>query len=184
MRTIIYIAALFLFASCSMFNSAPETTYFSLDNSGLDDSPNLGITMPQKISSMLPSSTKMIFYFPGNEVKYDIYNNWAQTPQALIDRYFTLYFNNPEKKAELPAGTDYTLNGTIYEFECNTVTKEALFAIKITICDRNDNILITKLYSSKVKIDKMSASNFASAMSKAVKDVASQICKDIINLKK
>jgi len=183
MKTVIYLALLLTLTGCSIFKSNPETTNFDLDKSGLADSPNLGITIPQRLSSTLPSSTKMIFYFPGNEVKYDLYNNWAQTPQDLLGRYFTIYFNNPEKKSELSYDSNYTLNGTIYEFECDTNTKEAIFAIGITIKDKNDDVLLTKLYGSKVKMEKLSASDFAEAMSKAVNNVTSQIYKDIINLK-
>ena len=167
-----------------MFKSTPVTTHFDLDKSPLVNSPNLGISVPQRFMSTLPSSTKMIFYFPGNEVKYDLYNNWSQTPQELVARYFTLYFNNPAKPIPLSSTVQYSMNGSIYEFGCDTTAEEALFTIGIVITDKNDKVILAKLYSSKIKMEKLTASAFSEAMSKAVNDVATQIYKDILDLKK
>lgn len=184
MKTVFCVALLLLLTGCSIFRSNQETTHFDLDRSPLTNSPNLGILVPQRFSSSLPSSTKMIFHFPGNEVKYDMYNNWAQTPQDLVARYFTLYFNNPEQSIPMSSTMKYTLDGCIYNFECDTNTKEAIFTMGIILRDKNDLLILAKLYGSKVKMEKLTASDFAGAMSKAVNNVAEQIHKDVLNIKK
>ncbi len=184
MKTVFYLSMLVLLTGCSMFRSTQGTTHFDFDRSPLTNSPNMGILVPQRFTSTLPSSTKMIFQFPGNEVKYDMYNNWAQIPQDLVARYFTLYFNNPEKSIPLASTMKYTMDGCIYEFECDTNTKEAVFTMGVILRDKNDSLILAKLYGSKVKMEKLSASDFAGAMSKAVDNVAVQIQKNILELNK
>lgn len=184
MKTVFCLAVLVLLSGCSMFRSTQETTHFDFDKTPLVNSPNIGILVPQRFTSSLPSSTKMIFQFPGNEVKFDMYNNWTQTPQNLVARYFTLYFNNPEKPLPLASSMKYTLNGCIYEFECDTSTKEAVFAMGIILRDKNESLILAKIYGSKVKMEKLSASDFAGAMSKAVNNVADQIYKDMMDSNK
>lgn len=183
-KTVFCFSILILLTGCSLFRSTQETTYFDFDRSPLANSPNLGILVPQRFASTLPSSTKMIFQFPGNEVKYDMYNNWSQTPQDLVARYFTLYFNNPEKSIPLASAMKYTMDGSIYEFECDTNSKEVVFTIGIILKGKNDSLILAKLYGSKVKMEKLSASDFAGAMSKAVDNVAIQIQEDILELNK
>ena len=181
MKFLYFLAVFILISGC---RSTPDSTNFDLDRANLKDSPNIGINVQPRFSSTLPSSTKMIFYFQGNEVKYDMFNNWAQTPQDLLARYIMLYFNNPEKPIEQTVAKGCTINGTIYDFECDTNTSEVVFTIGITVVDSNENVLMSKLYTSKTKLEKLTASDFAIAMSKAVNDVLKQVYNDIKNLKK
>lgn len=113
-----------------------------------------------------------------------MFNNWAQTPQDLLARHFMLYFNNPEKQIEKTAIENCILSGTIYDFECDTNSKEAIFTVEITISDQNENLLMSKLYTSRANLEKLTASDFSIAMSLAVNKAAKLIYQDIQNLKK
>ena len=180
MKYLYCLLIILVLSGCSL---TPNYITFDLDRNYLQDSPNLGINVNPRFISALPSSPKMIFYFKGNEVKYDMFNNWSQTPQELIPRYLMLFFNNPAKKVENTSVKGCTISGTIYDFECDTVSNEAIFTVEITIADKDENVLLSKLYSAKTKLQKLTASDFASAMSLSVYEVEKQIYSDIKNLK-
>jgi len=168
---------------CSVFRSAPQTAYFDLGNSGIPESKNYGFDI-KNFSSDLPASTKMIFRRDSNEIEYDVYNNWAQTPQNLLTKYFIFYFNNPHNQLESKyANKKLTIEGDLYNFECNMDTKEAVLSVRIKII-HNETIILSKIYSVKEKMLMLTASDFSKAMAKAILKLAQQVEKDIENIAK
>lgn len=178
-KNMLLLFLLLLFAcSCSMFRPTPETTYFDLGVFRTSELKNYNIYV-KNFSSDLPSSTKMIFRKESNEIEYDIYNNWAQTPQNILTKYLIFYFNNPYKQTDSKyANNSLTLEGNIYDFECNINTKEAVLNVGIKII-QNDTIILNKIYSIREQISKLTASDFSKAMAQATFKLAQQIESDI-----
>lgn len=175
------LLVLFLICGCSMFKTTPSTTYFDLGDFNVPESKNYGIDV-MCFSSDLPASTKMVFRKESNEIAYDIYNNWAQTPQNILTKYLTFYFNNPHKQTD-PKHTNNKLiiDGNIYTFECNMETKEAVLNVRVKLI-QNEAILSNKIYSVRKKMAALTAFDFSKAMTQATCELAQRIERDINKL--
>jgi ABC-type uncharacterized transport system auxiliary subunit len=166
-----------------MFRYTPQTTYFDLGDTRISESKNYGIEI-KGFSSDIPASTRMVFRKDSNEIEYDIYNNWAQTPQNILTKYLILYFNNPHKQMDSRyANKKLTIDGNIYNFECNMDTKEAVLNARIKII-QNETIISNKIHSIREKMAALTASDFSKAMAQAAFRLAQQIENDIDNLEK
>lgn len=167
--------------SCSMFRSTPSTTHFDLGDSTVSASKSYCIDI-KNFSSDLPASTKMVFRKDSNEIEYDVYNNWAQTPQNILAKYLVFYFNTPNKETDSRcANNKLIIDGNIYNFECNIDTKEAVLIVRIKII-KNETIILNKIYSVREKMAMLTASDFSKAMAQATFKLAQQLESDINKL--
>ncbi len=147
----------------------------------MSESKNYNIDVERFVSD-LPSSTKMVFRKNSNEIEYDAYNNWAQTPQNILTKYLIFYFSNPQKQTDSkPANNRLIIDGNIYNFECNIDAKEAVLNTRIKII-QNETIILNKIYSIREKMTILTASDFSKAMAKAAFKLAQQIENDIDKL--
>lgn len=177
------LAVLVSTCSCSLLTPTPTTAYFDLGDIKTSRSKNYNIDI-RNFSSDFSSSTRMIFRKESNQIEYDIYNNWAQTPQNIITKYLIFYFNNPCNQTDPKYKNDKLyIEGIVYNFECNIDTKEAIVNVRIKII-QNDTITLDKMYGIKEKISQLTASDFSKAMAKAVFSLAEQMESDINRLDK
>ena len=114
-------------------------------------------------------------------MEYDVYNNWAQTPQNILTKYLIFYFNTPLKPADSKYANKLFIEGNIYNFECNLNTKEAVLNTRIKII-QNDSIILNKIYSIRETMPKLTASDFSKAMAQAAFKLAQEIENNIIGL--
>ncbi|MCF7791351.1 MAG: hypothetical protein K9M56_05060 [Victivallales bacterium] len=122
---------------------------------------------------------KMYFTAPPNGVFFDSCNCWAQKPAVMLTNYFSIYLGSrmaPEGKV---IKVYYSLSGKILSFDANMKTKKAKLMIKLQLENNNGKILIDKIYTVQKRMKKLTASDFAQAMTEASRETASLFYQDL-----
>ncbi len=180
---IIAIFALFLVAGCSMFNKESEQSKFTIGSPINDiNSTNMQIKV-LPFTSLYPARTEMMFCNGENSFVYDNTNTWLNTPQTMVTEYFELYFNNPLKKSSKNFEYKLGIKGRIITFACNLLNKEVTLTLLINIYNTNDDTLVySTIYTSKVTISNLSASEYSIAISKAINAIAFSLQQKLLTL--
>jgi ABC-type uncharacterized transport system auxiliary subunit len=79
-----------------------------------------------------PYRHKMVSRAANHELHIDEYNQWAQTPSAMLTRYLRQAF------AESTPGTRYRVGGDILVFAADPTTGEAVLEVTFTLRDTAD----------------------------------------------
>ena len=177
-------AALLMISACSIFPSPRSLTihYYDIGSPQKQHKSKVGVQIFPFIGGV-GDEARMVFRHASNNVQFDSYNRWANSPAKLIQCYLSLALNN--NKTEI----DYSMTGEVLRFEGNIEKKTANIAIKITLKSTKKNkdkksYLSQIVYSSSVPVEKETATAYAVAMEKAIAKVTQQIVKQIQTLKK
>ena len=184
-KTIFLIFPILVITSgCSFNSNPPQTEYFIINTPSTHAEYNYHIELAPIIGSDLYDS-KMVFLKKPNSILFDNFNQWAQPPNRMLISYFNIYFNNPASPIIKKDFIPIRLKTSILKFECSLTKKECILCLKVTAINTSNNItLFNEIYLEKEQMNKLTASSFASSMSKAIKTVTTKIENKINNIYK
>ena len=168
-----------LVASCSS-SSSSKTIFYSLDVP-VENSANYGMQVVP-FTSYMPFEKNMAYAVTPNGIILDDYNNWIQPPNVLLTQFFNLMLDDPSKPRTELFGSNLKLSGNIFKLECSTITKEVVLSVNILVFDTNSKILLNRNYSQKIKLERLTASAYANAVSDAAGKIVLQLTNDLKSL--
>ena len=127
-----------------------------------------------------PYKTKMFFRTTSNQLRFDDYNKWVQTPSIMLKRYLKLAFRSKPMQNHKP---QYSVELSILSFEADELTKHAVFIVEykiINLTSKNKKIFV-KSFSNKM--EEINPENFVQAMSTISADFADKLKSEILELK-
>jgi hypothetical protein len=173
----------FAASGCILFPNDPyPTKYFNLEN----PKPNCpdGIDLNVQLFRMESATKYKMLYRKGNcHIAVDNYNKWILTPGFMLTRYVQLAFSD---SGAPPAANSIlmVLEGSITTFEINLNEKQVLLGVYYSLRRYNSKeILLTKSRVFTEKFTKLTAGDFALAMSKAAGKYCEQLRKEIMVLR-
>ena len=179
-----FILPVIITSGCCFNSNPPKTEYFTINTPSVYTNYNYQVKVsPFKVDELYGS--KMVFFKEPNSIFFDCFNRWAQTPDKMLTTFFNFYFNNPASPSIKKDYIPIRLNAVILKFECNLTKKECLLCMKVSAVNISDKkILFNEIYIEKQQINSLTASSFASSMSRAVKTVAEKVENKISNIYK
>jgi ABC-type uncharacterized transport system auxiliary subunit len=121
-----------------------------------------------------PYEKRMVFKSGKNQLQFDEFNRWAQNPEQMLKRFFTILIPQTEVKPTR------ILSAEILEFACDLDSQKALLCVTISITEKETGkFILTQTFNIKAPMKEKRASSFAAAMNQAVKSVADIITKPI-----
>lgn len=167
-------AVVFLISNGCVLTSRPQHTVNNFDLSApaqihLQDQFTIA-----PFRNFSPSRTRMFYRQSSNRIVQDEYNCWIQSPEAMLQRMFTLTFPlNARKNAENLS----ELRVDILAFEFDLKTQEAYLALNYTL--KKPDSRQTGAISIREKAATPTAPAFAEAMNQAAAKATQQIWKII-----
>jgi len=179
-----FIFPLIVTSGCCFNSSPPKTEYFNISTPSIHAQYNYRIEVdPINVEELYGS--KMVFSKAPHSIFFDNFNRWAQSPHKMLALYFNIYFNNPASPTLKNNSSPLKLNASILKFVCDLTKKECLLCVEVSVVNSMDNkTLFKEIYIEKQNMNKLTASSFASSMSKAVKTVSEKIEKEMNNIYK
>lgn len=122
---------------------------------------------------------KMVVRESENRLKLDEYNRWSQQPGAMITKYLTAAFAQPDDRI----GTSrrvYYLTGSVMACELDKTDGVAYLLIRYAIdCDGVDTVPELGTVSYRIKVKEATPDAFAVALSEAANEFALHVKKEI-----
>ena len=180
MRMVLFFLMVIIFSSCVFStNTFHPVRYYDL---GVAEVINEGGPYVHflKFSVNGPYKTKIVFRTTSNQLRFDDYNKWVQTPSVMLKRYLKLAFRSkPQDKRE----SQYSVEMSILSFEADELTKHAVLVVEYKIINlKNENKKIFVKSLSR-KMEDMNAEDFVQAMSKISADFADELKSEMLALK-
>ncbi len=167
--------SLTLFTAC-FFSRTPPTNY------DLNMPDAIPVDYQLKINSFSTAGIghyKMVLREGKNRLKLDEYNRWSQQPGAMITKYLTAAFTQPDSRIGTRQRV-YYLSGSVIACELDKTHDVVYLLIRYSIdCEGVDTVPELGTVSYRIKVKEATPDAFATALSKAANEFALHIKKEI-----